>query len=396
MSNLRIFSGKIPINGKRLLLRVDLNVPIANSEIKDDVRIKTILPFLGELIKKKAKVVIISHLGRPKGKVVPGLSLRPIVEYLKKNLSEKVYFYNEEINEKTVKLTNKLNPGEVLILENIRFFKEEENNDEIFAKQLARLGDVFINEAFSCSHRKQASVHKITKFIESYGGPQLCKEIKSIDLIKKNKKKPVTCIIGGSKISTKINIISSLIENSDNLIIVGAMANNFLHFNGIKIGMSLMEKNVENIIKKINLIAKENNCKIFIPKDYYVSENTDGMPVYRSQHEVKDREMILDLGKNSIKSIGEIIDKSNTVFWNGPAGFFENKNFQEGTLSLASNIAKNTKSKSLISIVGGGDTIAALKNQGFENSFTHLSTAGGALLESLEGKELPAIKALRI
>ena len=315
---------------------------------------------------------------------------------MQKKLKKKVKLISENIKEiKSKNFFSDYN-DDVFVLENIRFYSEEEQNDNKFAELISNLGDIYVNDAFSCSHRAHASIYEIPKFLPSFSGLQLDLEVNALNKITSEISRPITCIIGGSKISTKINIISSLIENSDNLIIVGAMANNFLHFNGIKIGMSLIEKNVENIIKKINLIAKENNCKIFIPEDYYVSENMDGTPVYRSQHEVKDREMILDLGKNSIRSIGEIIDKSNTVFWNGPAGFFENKNFKEGTLSLASNIAKNTKSKSLISIVGGGDTIAALKNQGFENSFTHLSTAGGALLESLEGKELPAIKALRI
>ena len=261
---------------------------------------------------------------------------------------------------------------------------------------MSNLADIFINEAFSCSHRKQASIHSITRFVESYGGPQLEKEIKSIDLIKRKKKKPVTCIIGGSKISTKINVLSSLIQNSDNLIVVGAMANNFLLFKGLKIGMSLIEKDVGNFIEKINYLAKKYSCKVFfIPTDFQVSTSMNGKPIYRSKNDIRKTEIILDIGKNSLNSICKIIDSSNTVFWNGPAGFFENKNFTHGTISIAKSIAKNTKKRSLISIVGGGDTLAALNGGGFENSFTHLSTAGGAFLESLEGKELPAIKVLR-
>jgi len=282
-----------------------------------------------------------------------------------------------------------------LLIENIRFFKQEEDDDEAFAKNLSGLGDIFINEAFSCSHRKQASIHKITKFIESYGGPVLEKEIQSINLITKNKKKPVTCIIGGSKISTKINILSSLSEKSENLVIVGAMANNFLKFKGINIGASLIEKGAENNVKNIYSMAEKNKCKIIIPIDYNTSTSLNGNPLYKSLQDISSKDIILDIGKNTIDLISKTIDNSNTVFWNGPAGYYENKNFSVGSISIAKKIAENTNSKSLISIVGGGDTIAAIKNTGLENSFTHLSTAGGAFLECLEGKELPGIKVLK-
>ena len=394
-SGLKIFSNDIPINGKRVIVRLDLNVPINNSKIEDSTRIKIIEPFINKLIENKAKIILISHLGRPKGKVVPELSLKPIFNYLEKKLNGKMYFYQEKIDSKAVAASNKLKPGEVLIIENIRFFKEEESDEEGFAKNLGKLGDLFVNEAFSCSHRKQASIHKITKFIDSYGGPILEKEIRSIDLIIKNKKKPVTCIIGGSKVSTKINILSSLLENADNLVIVGAMANNFLKFKGINVGASLVEKGSGNIVKNINTLAKKNKCNIIIPVDCNTSSNVNGNPSYKSLKDIGSEDMILDIGKNTIDLINKTIDDSNTVFWNGPAGYYENKNFLTGSLSLAKKIAENTKSKSLISIVGGGDTVAAIKNTGLEKVFTHLSTAGGAFLESLEGKELPGIKVLK-
>ena len=394
MSNLKIFSNNIPVNGKRVIVRLDLNVPISNTKIDDDTRIKVIEPFLNKLIYNGAKIVLLTHLGRPDGKVVSELTLKPIFTYLEKKLNGKVYFYQEKIDSKAIDATKKLKPGEVLFFENIRFFKEEENDEETFAKNLSKLGDIYINEAFSCSHRKQASIHKITKFIDSYGGPILEKEIRSIDLIIKNKKKPVTCIIGGSKVSTKINILMSLSEKADNLIIVGAMANNFLKFNGINVGASLIEKGFENIIEKINLLAKKNKCNLFIPLDYNTSNDLSGNPVYKSSKDLGASDMILDVGKKTLDLINNTIDKSNTVFWNGPAGYYENKKFSIGSLSIAKKIAENTKSNSLISIVGGGDTVAAIKNSGLENSFTHLSTAGGAFLESLEGKELPGIKVL--
>ena len=395
MSDLKIFSKDIPVNGKRVIVRLDLNVPINNLKIDDDTRIKIIEPFINKLIENKAKVILLSHLGRPKGKVISGLSLKPIFNYLEKKLNGKIYFYQEKIDDKAVGASNKLKPTEVLLIENIRFFKEEENDDENFAKNLSKLGDIYINEAFSCSHRKQASVHKITKFIDSYGGPLLEKEIQSINLIIKNKKKPVTCIIGGSKVSTKINILSSLSKKADNLVIVGAMANNFLKFKGINVGKSLIEERSENIVKNINTLAAKNKCNIIIPVDWNTSSSVNGDPIYKSLKDMGSEDMILDIGKSTIDLISKTIDNSNTVFWNGPAGYYENKNFSTGTLSIANKIAENTKSKSLISIVGGGDTIAAIKNTGLENSFTHLSTAGGAFLESLEGKELPGIKVLK-
>ena len=395
MSDLKIFSSNISVSGKRVIVRLDLNVPINNSKIDDDTRIKVIEPFVNKLIENKAKVILLSHLGRPKGKVVSELSLKPIFNYLEKKLNGKIYFYQEKIDSKALDASNKLKPGEVLLFENIRFFKEEEGDEETFAKNLSKLGDIYINEAFSCSHRKQASIHKITRFIDSYGGPLLEKEIQSINLIIKNKKKPVTCIIGGSKVSTKINILSSLSKKADNLVIVGAMANNFLKFKGINVGKSLIEEGSENIVKNINTLAAKNKCNIIVPVDWNTSSSVNGDPVYKSLKDMGSEDMILDIGKSTIDLISKTIDNSNTVFWNGPAGYYENKNFSTGTLSIANKISENTKSKSLISIVGGGDTVAAIKNAGLENVFTHLSTAGGAFLESLEGKELPGIKVLK-
>ena len=394
MSNLKIFSSNVSVVEKRIIVRLDLNVPIVNSEITDDTRIKVVLPLINSLMEKKAKIILLSHLGRPKGKSVPNLSLKPIFEYLKKKIDNKIYFYKDKIDINAINASKKLKSGEILLIENIRFFSEEENDDETFAENISKLGDIYINEAFSCSHRKQASLHSITKFLDSYGGPLLEQECKSIDLILKSKKKPITCIIGGSKVSTKINILSKLSENTDNLIIVGAMANNFLKFKGINVGASLLENGSEEVIKNIHSLVNKNKCNIIIPVDCNVSKNINGNAVYKSFEDINSDDIILDLGKNTINLINKTIDNSNTVFWNGPAGYYENKNFLVGSSSIAKKIAENTQSKSLVSIVGGGDTIAAIKNTGLKNVFTHLSTAGGAFLESLEGKELPGIKVL--
>ena len=395
MSDLKIFSNKLSVDNKRVIVRLDLNVPIKNLKIEDDTRIKIIEPFLKKLIKDNAKVILLSHLGRPKGKIVAELSMKPIFDYLKDKLTNKIFFYQGKIDQKAIGTSNNLKAGEVLLFENIRFFKEEEDDDENFAKDLAKLGDIFVNEAFSCSHRKQASIHKIAKFIDSYGGPLLNKEVSSIDLLIKNRKKPVSCIIGGSKVSTKIDVLMNLIKSSDNLIVVGAMANNFVKFQNKNVGKSIVEAGIESIIEKINNLAIRSNCRLIIPIDCSTSNNIKGNSVYKSLDELNDDDIILDIGKNTINLINKTIDDSNTVFWNGPAGYYENKNFSTGTLAIAKKISENTKTKSLISIVGGGDTIAAIKNTGLENSFTHLSTAGGAFLECLEGRELPGIKVLK-
>ena len=394
MSNLKIFSEKLDISNKRIIVRLDLNVPINNFKIEDNTRIKIIEPFINKLIEKKAKIILISHLGRPKGKIVKEMSLKPIFDYLQKNLRGKISFYQGEINNDAVNASKNLMPGEVLLMENIRFFKEEENDDENFAKNLSKLGDFYINEAFSCSHRKQASLHKITKYIDSYGGPLLEKEIQSINLILKNKKEPVTSIIGGSKVSTKVKVLLNLIQNTNNLIIVGAMANNFLKFKGFNVGLSLLEKDTEKIIEDIYTSAGKNNCNIIIPLDCIVSNNLNGSPKLKSINEITSEDMVLDIGKKTIDQINKTLENSKTVFWNGPAGYFENKDFSSGTIAIAKKIGENSQSKSLISIVGGGDTLAAIKNTDYQKLFTHLSTAGGAFLESLEGKQLPGIKVL--
>ena len=395
MSDLKIFSENILVNNKRVIVRLDLNVPIKDSIIEDNTRIKIIEPFLNKLIKDKAKIILISHLGRPKGEIVSQMSLKPIFNYLQKKLDGKIYFFKDKINEEAIKASHKLNAGEVLLIENIRFFKEEEEDDENFAKDLSMLGDIYVNEAFSCSHRKQASLHKITKFIDSYGGPLLHKEIQSINLIMDNKKKPITGIIGGSKVSTKINVLSNLLKNSSNLVIIGAMANNFLKFKGFNIGTSRIEKGVENIVKNIYDLAENSNCQIIIPVDCCVSYSLDGKSINKVLKDVGSKDIILDIGKKTIDLINLTIDKSNTVFWNGPAGYYENKNFSNGTISIAKKILQNTEKKALISIVGGGDTIAAINNAKLKNMFTHLSTAGGAFIESLEGKVLPGINVLK-
>ena len=396
MLGIKYFPQKLNVEGKKIIVRVDLNVPLKDKKIQDPTRILSSLPLLKNLIKRKAKVIIISHLGRPNGLKNKDLSLVPIYKFLKEQIDTNIYFFMGDIDNETKNKSSYLKSGEILLLDNIRFFKGESENEENFAKLLSSLGDIYINDAFSCSHREQASIHKITKYIKNcYGGPLLKSEVESIDLIIKNKKDPVTCIIGGSKISTKINVISNLMQNVDNIIIVGAMANNFLAHKGLEIGNSLIEKNSKKIIENVYSQAKKKNCKIIIPIDCNVSTNFKGSATSKKQNEINKEEIILDIGPETVKKIEEIIDKSNTVLWNGPAGYFENKSFATGTNSIAKRISENTINKSLISILGGGDTVSAVNKIGEKLTFTHLSTAGGAFLEYLEGKDLPGLSVLK-
>ncbi|MDB9752298.1 phosphoglycerate kinase [Pelagibacteraceae bacterium] len=396
MDRINFFPENLDVQNKKIILRLDLNVPLKDKIIQDFTRITLCLPFIKKLIEKKAKIIIISHLGRPNGAKVPELSLIPIYKHLKKSLQTNVYFFMGNLDDEVHSKFSHLNEGEIILLENIRYFKEESNDDENFSKKLGSLGDIYINDAFSCSHRKQASIHNITKFVKnSYAGPLLKKEIEAINLVIQDKKKPVTCIIGGSKISTKINVISSLIEKVDNLIIVGAMANNFFVYKNIKVGKSLIEENTKEIIKEIYKKAEQNKCEILIPEDCVADTSFNGRGENKDLNSIKDNEIILDIGPKTIENIKDKIDQSNTVLWNGPAGYFENENFMIGTMFIANAISKNTLNKSLISILGGGDTLAAINKSKNKLSFTHLSTAGGAFLEYLEGKDLPGLSVLK-
>jgi len=304
MGEINFFPDDLEIKDQKIILRLDLNVPIKDKVIKDDTRITLCLPFINRLIEKKAKIIIISHLGRPKGINVSDLSLIPIYKYLKDALQTNVYFFRGTFDGETKEKFSHLKGGEVILIENIRFFKEETEDGQDFSKKLGELGDIYINDAFSCSHRKQASVHSITKFVKkSYAGPLLKKEITAINLVIKNKKEPVTCIIGGSKISTKINVITNLIKKVNNIVIVGAMANNFFVHKNLKVGKSLIEKNTKEIIANIYKKAEEHNCKILIPEDCMVGIDFEGTGKNKNLDEIQENEIILDIGFNTIKKI---------------------------------------------------------------------------------------------
>ena len=396
MDKINFFPDNLDVQNKKIILRLDLNVPLRDKVIEDYTRIDLCLPFIKKLIEKKGKIIIISHLGRPNGNKDPALSLMPIYKYIKKILPTNVYFFMGSFDDEVKDKFSHLNEGEVILVENIRYFKEETEDDDNFSKKLGSLGDIYINDAFSCSHRKQASINKITKYVNNcYGGPLLKKELNAINLIIQNKKKPVTCIIGGSKISTKINVITSLIKKVNNLVIVGAMANNFLVYKNFNVGKSLIENNTKEIIEGIYKKAKENNCEIMIPEDCKVGLDFDEEGKSKNLDEIEDNEIILDIGSNTMLNIKKKIDQSNTVLWNGPAGYFENENFSYGTMSIAETISKNTSERSMISVIGGGDTLAAINKNKNKLFFSHLSTAGGAFLEYLEGKDLPGLNVLK-
>ena len=382
------------LNNKKILLRLDLNVPLENGKISDATRIDKILPTLNFLIQQKTKVIIISHVGRPKGKKVKELSLKPIGENLRKKLNVRVKLITENIYEIKNKDYLEKFDEEILVLENIRFYPEEEKNDQKFAKHLASLGDIYVNDAFSCSHRAHASIHQISKYLPSFSGLQLDLEVAALNKIISEIAKPITCIIGGSKISTKIDIIKNLIPKFDNIIIVGGMANNFIEYFGNNIGKSIKEKNCYQIVKEIISLSEKNECKIIYPDDVLVSKNLNGASRNKELDQILPDEMILDIGPKTINKILEIIDNSKTVLWNGPAGYFENPNFANGSIKIAKKIIENNKANKIFSVAGGGDTVSLLNQLKVIHKFNFVSTAGGAFLEYLEGKELPGIKAL--
>ena len=382
------------LNDKKILLRLDLNVPLKNGVITDQTRIDKILPVIKFLLKKNSKIIIISHVGRPKGKVNKELSMKPICENLEKKINRKIKIIDSDIFKLKQEDLFKDPNDQIVFLENIRFYDEEEKNDFNFSKHLAGLADLFVNDAFSCSHRTHASVSKITEFLPSFAGLQLEIEINALKKVTTDIKKPITCIIGGSKISTKIGIIKNLIPKFNNIIIVGGMANNILSHKGISIGKSIKEDNCETIINEIFETSKNYSCEITYPEDVLVGKNFKDKSQVKELNEISEDDLILDIGPKTINKIKDIIQSSETVLWNGPAGFFENPNFANGSHEIAKAIIKNNQNNSIYSVAGGGDTIALINQINAVEDFNFVSTAGGAFLEYLEGKELPGIKAL--
>ena len=392
MKNIKDFKD---LNQKIVLLRLDLNVPIKQGIITDETRINKILPTIQFLLLEKSKIIIVSHVGRPKGNINKDLSLKPICENLEKKIKRKIKLVSDDIFKLKREDFFEDPDNQIVFLENIRFYREEENNDLNFSKHLASFADLFVNDAFSCSHRAHASVCKVAEFLPSYAGLQLETEVNALKKVTTEIKKPITCIIGGSKISTKIGIIKNLIPKFNNIIVVGGMANNILNFNGNNIGKSIKEDNCGKIINEIFDTSKKYSCIITYPEDVMVGKHLEDKSKKKELNEITDDDLILDIGPKTTKKIKDIIEKSKTVLWNGPAGYFENPNFANGSHEIAKTIVKKNKSKSIYSVVGGGDTIAVLNQINVIKDFNFVSTAGGAFLEYLEGKELPGIKALK-
>jgi phosphoglycerate kinase len=382
------------LDNKKILLRLDLNVPLLGDKIIDTTRIDKILPTLNFLISQNAKIIIISHVGRPKGKVVNKLSLKPICKNLEIKLSQNIKLISKNVKEINSADLFENNDEKIVMLENIRFYPEEEINNQQFAKHIATLADIYVNDAFSCSHRAHTSIDAITKFLPSFSGLQLNLEVVALKKITSKIKKPITCIIGGSKVSTKINIIKNLIPKFDNIIIVGGMANNIIKYTGNNIGKSLQEENSNPIIKEIFSLSETTSCKVIYPRDVIVGKNLKDSAQIKELNEISPDDMILDIGPKTISMIKNIIDESNTILWNGPAGYFENPSFANGSIEIAKKIIENNKSNKIYSVAGGGDTVSLLNSLDSIKDFNFVSTAGGAFLEYLEGKELPGIKAL--
>ena len=383
---------------KNILLRVDLNVPVHEGKVTDTSRIKAIKSTLIKLINKKNKVFLLSHFGRPSGKPNKKYSL----EFLKNFICDevginKIYFLKSIKTEEIKSIQDKMSFGEVCLLENIRFYKEEEANDLDFSKELSKSFDLYVNDAFSASHRYHASIVNITKFLPSLAGDSLLTEIKNLNIFFNNPEKPNTAIIGGSKISTKIELLNNLIENFDNIIIGGAMANTFLLSQGYIIGNSLVEKKFLDLAKNIINKAKDYQCNFILPIDVVCSNSINDQSNIKKSliQDVLSDQAIFDIGDKSIQIIKDTIIKSRMVLWNGPLGAFEYKPFDYATKEIANCINQNTNNPNLTSLAGGGDTISAIWMAKAEKGFTYMSNAGGAFLEWLEGNESPGIISLR-
>ena len=386
----------VDMSGKRVLVRVDLNVPMKNGKVTDATRIERAAPTIKELAAKGAKVIVLSHFGRPDGKRVPEMTLRPLVEPLEKALGKPVAFAEDCIGPLAEDSVRNMKPGDVLLLENLRFHKEEEANDAGFIDKLSRLGDVYVNDAFSTAHRAHASTEGLANRLPAVAGRLMQGELEALDKALGNPKRPVCAIVGGAKVSTKLELLGHLVGKVDKLIIGGGMANTFMHAQGINVGKSLCEKDLASMALDILEKAKAAKCKVLLPVDVMVAgefkANAAHLVVDASA--CPDDQMILDIGPKSIALYQQELADCATVVWNGPLGAFEIKPFDTGTVALALEVARLTGTGKLLSVAGGGDTVAALAAAGVEEKFSYVSTAGGAFLEWMEGKTLPGVAAL--
>lgn len=394
VSNLK----KITEKNKTVLIRFDLNVPLNSIDDYISDRIIRIKKPILNLLNGNNKVIILSHLGRPKGKIKDELSLQQVVPQLERVLEKKINFLPDCIGNEIKDKINSLENGTIILLENCRFYKEEEENDHDFAKQLSELADVYINDAFACSHRAHASIEAISHFMPSYCGDLLEEEIINLQEVIHEPLGPALTIIGGSKISTKITVLKNLSKKMDTIVIAGGMANNFLKYHGYNIQKSLHEENVDHLIGEILDFSSKNNCRLVLPIDAVTADKISNKADTKESDidNIEEQNMILDIGKNTVKLIKNEISKSKTVFWNGPLGVFETSPFDRGTVEIANFISNLTANNKIRSFAGGGDTISALDLAGVKDNFSYVSTGGGALLELIEGKKLPGLVALGI
>ncbi len=385
------------VSGKVLLIRADLNVPTKNGQVTDATRLERFAPTVRALAGKGAKVVVLAHFGRPKGKPDPAFTLKPVAEKLGEILGTAVAFASDCVGEPAKAAVAGLKDGEVAVLENLRFHAEEEENDDGFAKRLAALGDVYVNDAFSCAHRAHASTYALAKLLPAYAGPSLVAEVKALESALDAPERPVAAVVGGAKVSTKIGVLEFLVPKMDHLVIGGGMANTFLAAGGHDVGTSLHEPDAKDTALKVIRMAEEAGCRLHLPTDVVVAAEfkanapsetvaADAIPMDR---------MALDVGPKTTEAVIAALGDCRTLLWNGPLGAFEIEPFDAATNAVALAAAKLTKAGKLVTVAGGGDTVAALNASGAANDFTYLSTAGGAFLEWLEGKELPGIEVLR-
>ena len=383
---------------RTVLIRFDLNVPLDSEELHKSERIIRIKKSILKLTSLNSKIIILSHVGRPKGTSSNDLSLKQLIEPLKKALNKDIEFISDCIGVDVKNKISETDSSKIILLENCRFYSEEEANDDGFAESLSQLADVYINDAFACSHRAHASISAITKYLPSYCGELLYDELLNLNKIITNPDKPAITIMGGSKISTKISIVKNLAKKMSAIAICGGMANSFLEYQGFNIGKSLAEKNVQNIIQDIFNFSAENSCKIILPQDANVALKIESnvSSNIKKINQIDIDEMILDIGPVSIKELKEQIKSSKTVFWNGPPGVFEVSPFNKASIEIAEYIAELTQAGKIQSFAGGGDTVAAIEMAGVKDKFTYISTGGGALLELLEGKQLPGLASQNI
>jgi len=371
-------------------------VPVQGGKVTDDTRIVRQAPTIKELSEKGAKVIILSHFDRPKGKVVPSMSLKVLVGPLEDALDRKVAFAEDCIGPKAQAAVAALKDGDVLLLENTRFHKGEEANDDTMARELAALGDIFVNDAFSAAHRAHASTDGVARLLPNAAGRSMQAELTHLERALGNPERPLMAVVGGAKVSTKIELLQNLVKRVETLVIGGAMANTFLAAEGVKVGKSLYEPDHLETARQVIRMANDAGAVILLPKDLVVAKEFKAGAAHRTvpAGDIAEDEMALDVGPDSIKAFENRLLTTRTLVWNGPFGAFETAPFDKGTVAAAQKVASLTRAGQLLSVAGGGDTVAALAHAGVENDFTYVSTAGGAFLEWLEGKELPGVEAL--